>query len=137
MRPPLIRTDMRISPLGSGSYLPPAVTLMDAFFQLLPLTSVPSAFSVATAAFAMSVRYAPADGAFLITLNCRAILAVVAYAAGSITPTPFGAGQMSALISFICQVWWPLPRVEPFFSTSSTHDDALSRQYAQPFSEAA
>ena len=26
---------------------------------------------------------------------------------------PFGDGQMSALISFICQAWWLAPSCEP------------------------
>src|SRR5207248_9675453 len=68
------------SPFSARSYLPPGVTLIDALCQLLPNTSTPSFFSEATAALAMSVRYAPAVGAFLITLNCCAIFAVVSYA---------------------------------------------------------
>ena len=41
---------------------------------------------------------------------------------------PAGDGQMSALISFICQAWWLAPSCEPFDSTMSTHFWGLSRQ---------
>ena len=41
---------------------------------------------------------------------------------------PFGDGQMSALISFICQAWWLAPSWEPLARTMSTHFWALSRQ---------
>src|SRR5581483_6464320 len=101
---------------GFRGYFPPGVTATCAFFHPLPTTSTPWFFSVATAALARSVRYAP-EGAFLITLNCCAILAVRLNDAGSMTPIPFGEGQMSALISFISHVWWPLPSVGPFCST--------------------
>ena len=44
---------------------------------------------------------------------------------------------MSLLISFICHVWWPLPRSVPFLSTIDVQAATLVRQYAQPLSEAA
>src|SRR5437868_5990266 len=137
-RPPLIRTDMaNLPPSALALYLPPGVTLMASLCQVLPVTSVPLSLARATAALAMSVRYAPAEGAFLITLNCFAIRAVVTYAVGFMTPIPSGAGQMSALISFICHVWWPLPSVGPFCRTMLTQSPEWSRQYAQPMSDAA
>ena len=66
-----------------------------------------------------------------------AICTVRSHAAGSIMPTPFAAGQISLLISFICQSWWLAPSFEPFATTMSTHSWTLSRQYAQPWSDAA
>ena len=49
---------------------------------------------------------------------------------------PFGDGQMSALISFICHAWWLAPSWEPFARTMSTHFCALSRQKIQPLNVA-
>ncbi len=43
-------------------------------------------------------------------------------------PIPFGDGQTRALISFICQVWWPAPSVEPFLSVYWTQSAGLARQ---------
>src|SRR5919204_2735825 len=123
MRPPLISTDTADLLL----YWPPGVTLTVAFFQFLPLTSTPWLFSCATAALARSSRYAP-DGAFLITLNCLEILAVRSNAALSMIPMPLLFGQMSALISFICHVWWPLSSVGPCLRTMFTQSFAWSRQ---------
>src|SRR2546429_503681 len=76
----------------------------DSGFQLLPLVSRPCALSWATARFARSVRYAP-DAAFLITPNCFEIEAVRLKSLALMTPMPAGFGQISLLISFICQVW--------------------------------
>ena len=74
----------------------------------------------------------------MITLNCFEIAAVRAYATGFMTPTPrSGAGQISLLISFICQVWWPRPSSVPFLSTMSTQAFWLSRQKAHPLNDAA
>src|SRR5436190_10830147 len=109
---------------------------MAAFFQFLPLTSMPCFFSCATAAFARSSRYAP-DGVFLITLNCFAILAVWSNAALSMIPMPFAFGQMSALISFICHVWWPFSNVGPWARTAFTQSFAWSRHQIQPLNDAA
>src|SRR3954470_14382761 len=61
---------------------------------------------------------------------------VWSYRALSMIPMPFGDGQISALISFICHAWWLAPSCDPFLSTMSTHFCALSRQYAQPLNEA-
>ena len=38
---------------------------------------------------------------------------VWSHSAVSIIPMPFGDGQISGLISFIIQAWWPAPSVEP------------------------
>ena len=43
---------------------------------------------------------------------------------------------MSALISFICQAWWPAPSWLPASSVYCTQSAGLSRQYIQPLSEA-
>ena len=43
-----------------------------------------------------------------------------------------GDGQMSGLISFIIQGWWPAPSVEPASTVYWTHSAGLSRQYIQP-----
>ena len=75
-----------------------------AFFHLVPFTSMPFAFRVASAALARSVRKAPV-GSFLITPNCREIEAVRVNAVWFMIPTPCGDGQISAFTSFICQVW--------------------------------
>ena len=57
--------------------------------------------------------------------------------AGSITPTPPGDGQMSALISFIIHAWCPgPPKGGLAATTTSTHSWKLSRQCAQPRSDA-
>ena len=48
------------------------------------------------------------------------------------TPMPLGAGQISLLISFIIQRWWPSPSVGPLSRTVSTHSSGLSRQKTQP-----
>ena len=82
------------------------------------------------------MRYAPL-GAFEITLNCLAIVAVRVNALAFITPTPPAAGQISLLISFVCHVWCPLPRSVPFFSTIAVQAVTLSRQNAHPLREAA
>src|SRR6266498_4760358 len=55
---------------------------------------------------------------------------------GSITPTPSLFGQISALVSFICHVWWPFGSAGPFASTIWTQARKWSRQYVQPFSDA-
>src|ERR687888_630609 len=97
-RPPLIRTDIADLPprsrvlLASGGHL---------HGRLLP-------------------RLTRDVDAFLITPYVCAILAVCATAPAGGSPIPFGLGQMSALISFICHVWWPLPSSETFLRTMLT-----------------
>ena len=51
-------------------------------------------------------------------------------------PMPFGDGQISALISLSCQVWWPWPSVGPLSSTTWTQASKLSRHQIQPLNEA-
>ncbi len=53
-----------------------------------------------------------------------------------ITPNWPSFGQMSALISFSCQRWWPSPSVGPLSSTIWRQSSGLSRQKIQPFSDA-
>src|SRR4029079_3988669 len=70
------------------------------------------------------------------TLYVVAMLIVWSYRVLSMSPMPFGDGQMRPLISFICHAWWLAPSCDPAFSTMSTHFCALSRQYAQPLKDA-
>ena len=85
----------------------------------------------------MSVRYASCPGTFFSLPYVATIFAERSYAAGSMTPMPFDAGQMSALISFICQVWWPFGSAGPFASTVFTQSLWWSRHQIQPCSDAA
>src|SRR6476469_7430945 len=94
-------------------------------------------FRYCSAAFASVGSYALLDAGFLITLYFSAIAAVRLNAAGSITPMPFEFGQMSLLISFICQSWWPAGSAVPFLTTMFVQSWTWSRQYTQPRSEAA
>src|SRR5690606_41848177 len=57
---------------------------------------------------------------------------VCSHAAASTTPTPFGAGQMSLLVSFAIHSSWLGPQVEPAASVISAADWTSSRAYAQP-----
>ena len=41
---------------------------------------------------------------------------------------PFGDGQISGLISFIIQAWWPAPRVEPALTVYWMQSAGLVRQ---------
>ena len=44
------------------------------------------------------------------------------------TPMPVALGQMSLLISFICQVWWPFGSVGPSLSVDLHALGLWSRQ---------
>src|SRR3954452_18016928 len=50
---------------------------------------------------------------------------------------PFGEGQISALISFICHVWCPLSSVGPCDRTIFTQSFRCARQKIQPLKDAA
>ena len=99
--------------------------------------------SRAWAASTISVVYAPSLGGAVRTVAPSrfgvlwAICTVRFQAASSIIPMPSGDGQMSWLTAFICQSWWLSPSDEPAATTMSRHDSGSSRQYAQPWSEAA
>ena len=43
-------------------------------------------------------------------------------------PMPFGDGQISGLISFIIQAWWPAPSVDPASTVYWMQSAGLSRQ---------
>ena len=94
------------------------------------------------ASLTMSFVHASASGAFVSTVAPSrffvplAMSTVRCQAASSMTPTPFAAGQMSLLTSFTCHSWWLLPSFDPLATTMSRHCSTLSRQNAQPWSEA-
>ena len=52
-------------------------------------------------------------------------------------PMPSGDGQISLLTSFIIHSWCVAPSVEPAAVTMSAHSSGLSRQYVQPWIDAA
>jgi hypothetical protein len=80
------------------------------------------------------VRVRQASGAFVMTVAPSAFFVSIAtctvwsQAASSTMPIPFSDGQISLLISFICQSWWLAPSLEPLATTMSRHFSALSRQ---------
>src|SRR4051812_37133748 len=53
------------------------------------------------------------------------------------SPMPLAEGQMSGLISFIIHAWWPAPSVDPASVTYWTQSAGWSRQYCQPWNDAA
>ena len=91
----------------------------------------------------MSLVKAPSVGGAVSTVAPSrfgvfwAISTVRSHAASSMMPMPFSAGQMSLLTSFICHSWWLSPSCEPAATTMSRQASGLSRQYAQPWIDAA
>ncbi len=100
----------------------------------MPFVSTPRSPSFCSASFTMSFVQAPSVGGAVSTVApsrfwvLMAMSTVRFHAASSITPTPASAGQISLLISFICQSWWLLPSFDPLATTMSRHSSTLSRQ---------